>query len=188
MNGNSYNLRIIDYNHDDKVSGGKAGITFEMQHCYGITAADRYSMNLTNINLGSWENLYMRQTVIPIMKSYLPSDLQAVIKPVNKLMTAGENSSTIIITADDLWRLSEVELYGTPLNYALEGEGMHYTYYLLNNPISAKIKQQAGENYSRCARSPTKLSAADFFFISATGSKSYGDSTLKFGVSFGSCV
>ena len=59
--------------------------------------------------------------------SYLPSELQSVIKQVDKKATAGSMSTSITSSADKLWLLSEVEVDGTTTAvYADEGEQYEY--------------------------------------------------------------
>ena len=188
MSGTNYNLRIIGFNHDNKTSGGKAGITLDMQHSYGTATSARRYMNSSETNNGGWNSSYMRQTVMPELKALLPSDLQNAIKPVNKLTSQGNNVSTISTTSDGLFLLSEIEIFGAT-TYSFAGEGSQYAWYSSNNTNANRIKQQpSGTNYFWWERSPFSGNTTYFCGVNGGGGASGNGASNANGVSFGLCV
>ena len=188
MSGTNYILRIIGFNHDNKTSGGKAGITLDMQHSYGTATSARRYMNSSNTNNGGWTSSYMRQTVMPELKALLPSDLQSAIKPVNKLTSQGNNVSTISTTSDGLFLLSEIEIFGAT-TYSFAGEGSQYAWYSSNNTNADRIKQQpSGTNYGWWERSPYSGNTTHFCGVNSNGGAFGGTASNAYGVSFGLCV
>lgn len=130
--GESVTAVILGFNHDDLAAGGKAGITFGLKNSLKTT----YTMNSSNTNAGGWTSSAMR-TRMATFKGYLPSALQSVIRSVTKKTSAGEQSTTIESTTDDLFLFSHVEVFGTnyynqgdsPSLYSVAGEGKQYDYY-----------------------------------------------------------
>ena len=84
IGGTNYEVQIIDFNHDDKVSGGKAPMTFQLVDCLNQTA----QMNSSNTNTGGWNGSAMR-TRMATYKSQLPAALRNVIKTVKKKSGTG---------------------------------------------------------------------------------------------------
>ena len=85
----------------------------------------------------------MRSTTLPLVKSALPSDLQAVLKTTTIYSdnTGGgsDTASYVTATQDDLYLLAEFEIFGTR-TYANSAERNHqqqYAYYVAGN---SKIK------------------------------------------------
>ena len=166
---------IMDFNHDDKSDEtGKANITFGTT---GIMKT-RYQINSTNTNVGSFVGsemyAYLRDAVLPSM----PQELQSVIKPVNKLTSAGNESTEIQTDSMSIWLFSAVEV-GLSASWASSGEGTAYPYY--NNDTRAKISRW-------WLRSPDLSSASSFCDVFADGALSGGGASFLGGVSFGFCV
>ena len=67
--------------------------------------------------------------------SQLTSAWQSVVKQVNKLSSAGNQSTTIKTTADKLFLLSEVEIFGST-TYSVSGEGTQWVCVLLVGAFS----------------------------------------------------
>lgn len=95
-------------------------------------------MNSTNTNAGGWKNCAMRSTHLPAILALMPSEVRAGIKEVNKLSSAGSQSSSIDTTADKLFLLSEIEIFGST-TYSKSGEGSQYAYYTAGN---TKVKRE----------------------------------------------
>lgn len=178
--GEVITLRLEDFNHDDRSSGGKAPMTFMMVDGLNATAA----MNSSNTNAGGWNSSAMRSRMSTYL-SQLPADLRAVIKPVIKKTTAGSQSTTIQNTTDSLWLASmkEVGLLTTSTGYSGEGE----TYPLFTDNAS-RIKKVNGSAAAWWSRSPYTGSSTNFYCVSSSGSNvSYYASTSS-GVVLGLCV
>ena len=179
VNGTNYEFQIIGFNHDDKTAGGKAGITFQMVDCLSTT----YNMNSSNTNNGGWKNSAMRSRMSTFL-SQLPSDLQSVIKPVNKLVSIGNNTSTIETVSDKLFLLSEVEIFGST-TYSFAGEGSQYDWYKAGN---TKVKKVNGSANYWWERSPYSGNTSGFCIVGSNGNADYNVASDSNGVSVGFCV
>ena len=82
-------------------------------------------MNATNTTVGGWTSSEMRSWVTGTLLGQLPADLQLALKEVNKLTSAGNQSSTIITTVDKLFLFSDVECLGSA-TFSQAGEGSKY--------------------------------------------------------------
>ena len=179
VNGTNYEFQIIGFNHDDKTAGGKAGITFQMVDCLSTT----YNMNSSNTNNGGWKNSAMRSRMSTFL-SQLPSDLQSVIKAVNKLVSVGNNTSTIETVSDKLFLLSEVEIFGST-TYSFAGEGSQYDWYKAGN---TKVKKVNGSANGWWERSPFSGNTTYFCIVASNGDAGFNNASNSIGVSFGFCV
>lgn len=76
-------------------------------------------------------------------KSQLPAALRNVIKTVKKKSgTGGGSSSGTQQTNDDLFLLSEIEIFGTT-TYSVAGEGTQYEWYKAGNSRIKKVNGSA---------------------------------------------
>ena len=179
INGASYQVDIIGKNHDTYTAGGTAPLTFQLHDCYGTT----YPMNSSNTNSGGWTSSVMRTTTMPALLALMPSEVQAGIKQVNKLTSAGSQSSTINTTADKLFLLSEIEIFGT-VTYSKSGEGSQYAYYSAGN---SKVKNLNGSAGYWWERSPYGSTSAAFCLVTSSGSADSSSASNSYGVAFGFC-
>jgi hypothetical protein len=180
INGVDYQIDIIGKNHDDYSDGsGKAPLTFQLHDCY----ADAKQMNSTNTNNGGWTSCAMRSTHLPAILALMPTEVQNGIREVNKLTSAGNQSATINTTADKLFLLSEVEIFGRS-TYSKSGEGAQYDYYKAGN---SKVKNRNGSTFGWWERSPVGSMSLAFCFVQNTGNAYYSLATNTFGVAFGFC-
>ena len=187
--GEQVTLVILDFNHDDLTSGGKAGMTIGMKNLLATT----YRMNETATNEGGWDESEMRTSTMATLLSQLPSDLQGVIKQVNKKATAGGASTSITTSADKLWLLAEVEVDGTTsAGYADEGEQYEYWKTVKDGTVAADrikyLSNGSGSAHTWWLRSPCVSNSADFRNFNSTGNVSYNYASHTRGVSFGFCV
>lgn len=180
INGTNYQAQIIGFNHDTKTEGGTAGITFQLVDCLN----EEFSMNVSNTNVGGWTKCSMRTYRMANLLTELPSALRNVIKAVNKLTSAGNQSATINTTSDKLFLLSEVEIFGSATN-SKSGEGSQYAYYKAGN---SKVKKFNGSARYWVERSPSKENNIEFCAVSDTGSASSTGGSTSTGVAFGFCV
>ena len=177
INGRSYQIEIIGKNHDNYADGsGKAPLTFQLQDCYD----EAKQMNSTDTNRGGWESSAMRNTHLPAILALMPSEVQAGIKEVNKLTSAGGQSNTIITTADKLFLLSEVEISGI-VDYSKSGEGSQYAYYSAGNSTMKKLN---GGYYYWWERSPNGKNSTSFCCV---GNMDVGTASNAIGVAFAFC-
>lgn len=180
IGGTNYEVQIIGFNHDDKVSGGKAAYSFQLVDCLNQTQ----QMNTSNTNTGGWNGSAMRGRM-STYKSQLPAALRNVIKTVKKKSgTGGGSSSGTQQTNDDLFLLSEIEIFGTT-TYSVAGEGTQYEWYKAGN---SRIKKVNGSANTWWERSPRSGDTGNFCCVSSSGNASYDYANSSFGVSFGFCV
>ena len=204
--GEEVTLVILGFDHDDLSDGsGKAGMTIGTKNV-PLTA---YPMNDTGTNEGGWDESKMRTSTMAALLSQLPSDLQGVIKQVNKKATAGKLSTSITTSADKLWLPAVSEIYSAtsiensdkndlPTHVdAFKAEGTRYEYYenLIGdnnggtsyNTLLAKPKTDGTQGEWRL-RSATINSPYSFYFISGSGGLSVANATSVVRVSFCFCV
>lgn len=180
IGGTNYEVQIIGFNHDDKVSGGKAAYSFQLVDCLNQTQ----QMNTSNTNTGSWNGSAMRGRM-STYKSQLPAALRNVIKTVKKKSgTGGGSSSGTQQTNDDLFLLSEIEIFGTT-TYSVAGEGTQYEWYKAGNTKVKKVNGSAGYWWERSPRSG--LTNA-FCGVASAGDADFNVASGSYGVSFGFCV
>lgn len=177
INGVDYLIDIIGKNHDTYTAGGTAPLTFQLHDCYGT----KYQMNSSSTNSGGWTSCAMRSTHLPAILALMPSEVQAGIKEVNKLTSAGSNSSTINTTADKLFLLSEIEIFGST-TYSKSGEGSQYAYYSAGN---SKVKNLSGSANNWWERSP--CGSAYFCRVNNNGTADNLYASNSRGVAFAFC-
>lgn len=193
LNGKDYTFRIAGFDHDDlnsadakysdsSYNGGKkkAAITFEMAEIFTTT----YYMNSSNTNQGGWNSSEMRSTVMQTMKGYMPTALQNVLRTVSKLASKGNENSTILTSADELFLLSEIEVKGTA-SYSFAGEGSQYAYYKAGNSC---IKNNSGSADMWWLRSPYSDHYYYFVAVGSGGALDDVNASVFRGVSFGFCI
>ena len=179
IGGKSYQVDIIGKNHDTYASGGKSPLTFQLHDCYGT----KYAMNTSSTNRGGWTSCAMRQTHMPAILALMPTEVQNGIREVNKLTSAGEQSATINTTADKLFLLSEIEIFGS-VSFSKSGEGTQYDYYKAGN---SKAKKYNGGSVVWWERSPGGSSSTRFCYVTGGGSAACASASAAFGVAFGFC-
>ena len=179
INGKDYQIDIIGKNHDTYTAGGTAPLTFQLHDCYGT----KYKMNSSNTNAGGWADCAMRSTHLPAILALMPTEVQNGIREVNKLTSAGNQSATINTTADKLFLLSEIEIFGrTPCSKS--GEGSQYAYYSAGN---SKVKNMSGSAGYWWERSPYGSNSTSFCFVIDSGAADYYSASSSYGVAFGFC-
>ena len=180
IGGTNYEVQIIGFNHDDKVSGGKAAYSFQLVDCLNQTQ----QMNTSNTNTGGWNGSAMRGRM-STYKSQLPAALRNVIKTVKKKSgTGGGSSSGTQQTNDDLFLLSEIEIFGTT-TYSVAGEGTQYEWYKAGN---SRIKKVNGSAINWWERSPYSGDTYGFCNVNSSGNADSNGANDSCGVSFGFCV
>lgn len=180
INGVDYQIDIIGKNHDDYSDGsGKAPLTFQLHDCY----ADKKAMNTSGTNRGGYTSCVMRNTHLPAILARMPTEVQNGIREVNKLTSAGDKSTTINTTADKLFLLSEIEIFGST-KYSRGGEGTQYDYYKAGN---SKVKKFNGSANDWWERSPSGLNSAHFCIVGSDSGAYYDIASNAFGVAFGFC-
>lgn len=179
IGGESYQVDIIGKNHDDYADGsGKAPLTFQLHDCYGET-----NMNSSSTNVGGWTSCAMRTTHLPEILAKMPTEVRSGIRAVNKLTSAGNASSNIITTADNLFLPSEIEIFGS-VSYSYAGEGAQYDYYKAGN---SRVKNYDGSANHWWERSPVGSTSKHFCSVNRNDNDDYSSASLMIGVAFGFC-
>lgn len=176
-------LVIMGFNHDDLASGGKAGITFGLKNLMATTRR----MNASNTNSGGFTGSEMYSWLQNTLLPTLPTDLQAVLKNVNKKTSAGSQSSTINTNSMKLFLFSEIEIFGAT-TYSKAGEGSQYSYFAT---AANRIKYLANGTGSAdwwWERSPYGGDSNYFCLVYGNGDAYNNYATSTYGVCFGFCV
>lgn len=182
INGKNYRIDVIGENHDEYADGsGIAPLTFQLRDCYNT----KYAMNSSGTNVGGWADSEMRNTHLPAILAMMPTEVQNGIREVNKLTSAGNQSETINTTADKLFLLSEIEIFGSATN-SVAGEGSQYERYA-SSVLGETIKNVNGTASKWLSRSPRKTSASYFCGVDSEGNAAYHSASLSYGVSFAFC-
>ena len=187
--GEQVTLVILGFDHDNLTGGGKAGMSIGMKNLL----ATKYRMNATATNEGGWDESEMRTSTMATLLSQFPSDLQSVIKQVNKKATAGGASTSITTSADKLWLFAEVEIDGTTsAGYADEGEQYEYWKTVKDGTVADDRKKYlsngSGSANSWWLRSPYVSYSTNFRVFASTGGVLGSAANGACGVSFGFCV
>ena len=181
LGSTSVSVEIIGMRHDDLTIGGKAQISFCMVDCFN----NMQSMNASNTNAGSWGGCALRATLRGTVYDALPADLRAIIKEVNKPTSAGSQSATITATADNLFLLSEIEIFGAG-SYSFPGEGAQYSRF---STAASRIKKVGGAAAIWWERSPSSSYSTAFCAVNTAGAATSGDvASDSRGVACGFCI
>ena len=176
-------LVIMGFNHDDLASGGKAGITFGMKNLMATTRR----MNASNTNSGGFTGSEMYSWLQNTLLPTLPSDLQAVLKSVNKKTSAGSQSSTINTNSMKLFLFSEIEIFGST-TYSKAGEGSQYSYFATAANRIKYLSNGSGSASWWWERSPNGSDSNSFCIVNGDGSANGLSASGAAGVCFGFCV
>lgn len=181
---------IADFDHDElttTINGHtKAAVTLTQVDCLmdannasnpvnGSNNTENGYMNSSNTNVGGWKDCARRTWCNNVYFNALPSTIKNAVKSVNKKTSAGNQSSTIKITEDKVFLLSEIEIYGTDLHGntsgSFFGEGWRYTYY---ETTSNRYKNpKLSSSFNSCAywqRSPRSSTSPAFCIVDNDGS------------------
>lgn len=180
IGGVSYRVEIIDFNHDDLETGGKAGITFGLASCLNTN----YSMNPSAINVGGWGDCALRGTLQGDVFNSLEAGLRGAIKTVKKLASVGNKSETVQAYVDTLFLYSEIEVYGSN-TYAVPGEGTQYSIF---SDTPSRVKKMNGAAANWWLRSPFKTNNSYFGRVNYEGAVDGAAANAVNAVVFGFCV
>lgn len=177
IGGVDYQIDIIGKKHDDYSDGsGKAPLTFQLHDCYERKKA----MHNTTTNSKGWSRCDMRETNLPIILKQMPTEVQSGIREVNKLTS---ESRTIVTTADKLFLLSEIEIFGSDENSG-KGEGTQYNYYKAGN---SKVKNYIDSAIEWWERSPYNGNTRFYCCVNYKGASISRSANVVSGVPFAFC-
>lgn len=142
-------------------------------------------MNDTATNSGGWASCRVRTERLPeVLEKDFPDPIKGAVREVNKLTSAGNKSSVIVTTADKLFLLSEVEVFGHNAN-SVSGEGTPYDYY--KTPNSTK-KNYGNGAYDWWERSPPRNTSLHFCCVSPKVYYTYEYADEQLGIAFAFCL
>lgn len=181
IGGHDYPIDIIGKNHDTYSDGsGNAPLTFQMHNVW----IDQLYMNTYDTNSGGWQNSYMRVNHLPSIKAKMPSSVKAGLKYVSKVSTAGSRSTSLVTTSDDLFLLSEQEVFGAKTD-ACASEGTQYAYYK-NGNSKTKTTNFGSAAYNWWERSPAN-GMEQFCMVYYSPAASSTQASNNLGVAFAFC-
>lgn len=176
---------IAGFDHDDlttPINGHtKAAVTLTQVDClmtsecaagtkYGNNNTENGYMNSSDTNVGGWESCARRTWCNSVYYNALPSAFKNAVKEVNKKASAGNQSTTIKTTADKIFLLSEIEIFGNT-SYSVAGEGNQYQYY--KNAVANRYKLPKWSSSYRTSawlqRSPYPDNNATFCYVAENG-------------------
>lgn len=176
VNGETLTLVILGFNHDDLASGDKAGITFGLKHLMN----DTRQMNSSRTNSGAFAGSAMYTWLQNTLLNSLPSDLQLVIKSVNKTTYGNTNAMKIFLP-------SELEVIGQK-RYSDGKEGTQYSYFTETANRIKRLSNGAGSEYSWWTRSPYAQTTQSFCQVNNLGTTVPNFAEISYGVCFCFCV
>ena len=161
----------------DALSGGNhiALTDWTDTNPYGSTSGTRFCMNNTYTNVGGWNGSLMRTATIPEFINCLPSDLQDVLKAVNKYTDNTGNSSdvaaNVTATQDKVFLLAEYEIFGARsyANQYEQNSQAQYDYYKNGNSKIIYNDQVTGTAVIWWERSPSYKSKRPFCCVNFDG-------------------
>ena len=178
---------IIDFNHDTlttPINGKtKALITINQKSCLmaegiddtnGSSNSENGYMNSTNDTTTGWTNCARRTWCNSIYYNALSSGFKSLVKQVNKLTSAGNQSATINTTADYCFLPSEIEIFGSVTN-SKAGEGSQYAWFAssASNKYKSPHWGTSFVSYIWWERSPRGSDATTFCAVYLDGSANY---------------
>ena len=185
VSGETLTMEIVGFNHDDLTSGGKAPYTFGMKNLMASTRA----MNSSSTNSGSFVGSAMYTGYLSTsFLTGLPSDLQSVIKTVNKKTgTGGGSSSGTRTDAVKIFLFAEIEVFGSITN-SVSGEGSRYSRFTNSSSRIKHLSNGSGSEHWWWLRSPGSGNSNYFCAVSSDGGAGLLGASYSYGVCAGFCV
>ena len=203
--GADYQFTILDHEHDPLVTpsaGGKtkAFITVQQDRIlYKNTVDSTYSssypatadgggyMNSTNTTAGGWKLSTRRAWCNDTYFNALPSDIRSLVQSVSKQTTNGGTSTTIEVVQDNVFLLSEWEIFGaTSYSKGGSNEGTQYEYY---KTAANRYKKPSYSSYSSAYWWERSVyNATQFCSVYFNGTASYHDASDALGLAPAFCL
>lgn len=195
-------FQILDFDHDTLTtpigSITKALITCDLKNCLrdanvtdtqGSFNTENGYMNSSNTNQGGWTSCARRTWCNSIFYNALPAYFKALVKPVDKLTSAGSQSSTINTDSDYCFLLSEIEIFGT-VSYSKAGEGSQYAWFANATANRYKLPKWSSSAVSDgwWERSPFGGDSDSFCFVNSSGSASGNNASYARGLAPACCL
>ena len=197
-------MEILDFDHDTLTtpvgSITKALITVDMKGCLrmysqytqdGSSNTENGYINSTNTNEGGWTSCDRRTWCNNVFYNAFPSYFKNLVKPVDKLTSAGRGSSTINTDSDYCFLPSEVEVFGSVTN-SYVGEGSQYMLFSNDSSNIYKLPRWGSSSYQVSSfwwnRSPRSDGFAAYCRVSDTGQPSMHNATVLCGIAPACCI
>lgn len=201
---NDYAYVIIGIEHDDLVTAindkTKAAITIQTERMLYLDTTTEYNtsynashecgyINSSSTNSGGWEGCARRAWCNNVYKKCLPTYIQNMMKQVKKLTSVGSRSSTIKVSNDYAFLLSEIEIFGST-TYSYAGEGKQYQYF--KNAIANRYKKPRYDDSHVSGhyweRSPYSGSENKFCHVNISGNSYYNGVSYYLGIVLCLCI
>lgn len=142
---------------------------------------ERHVMNKEWTNKGGWRDSDMRKHLKEKIYPLLPDELKAHI--VTRTIVQEHNGEELK-SDDDIWLLSETEVFGCDDDYESDVDigDVHFDLFCDER---SRVKQIDGETVLYSLRSPWSSNAAPFANVSGNGGESNSSASNSYGVSFG---
>ena len=152
--------------------------------------ASGFMMNTNYINTGGWNSCQMKSTICPAFKNALPSDLQSNIRAVIKWQNNG-NSTSGQSSSNEIWLLSEREIFGSAPNSGYNDNQQKYDFYegVTDWSAAPKIKYKdtsTSEAIFWWERSARSNSSVDFCYVDSKGAAK--ETNANFSLGFVPCL
>ena len=179
-------MEILDFDHDTLTTPvgniTKALITVDMKNCLrdanvtdttGSSNTEHGYMNSSSTNVGGWTSCARRTWCNNVFYNALPAYFKSLVKPVDKLTSAGNTSATINTDSDYCFLLSEIEIFGS-VTYSKAGEGSQYAWFANATANRYKLPKWSSSSVSDSwwERSPRGSASSYFCFVSSDGDAS----------------
>ena len=176
-------FEIADFNKDNLVGGGKAGITLIAKD---LSKDTHYIHNYTNKSI-DFNLTDMFKTTLPSYFSKMDSSVKKHIKPVLKEISLLSNGNSKKSVEMNLFIPSEYEITGS-ITYSNSQEGPRYSLYTSS---SKRIKNKNNEPFQYYTRSHVYSSWRNYTLIGTDGNSWYNEYNYfnsSFGVCLGFCI
>ena len=161
------------------LSGGAYIAYCDSQYNDFVSTTEYFSMNSSSTNSGGWNSCQMKSTICPAFKDALPSDLKSNIRVITKWQNDG-NSTTGQSSSNEIWLLSEMEIFGKANMSNYTANQVQYDFYKGVTGWSAAPKIKYKDTSTSTAVNWWERSAyssvSDFFCCVGTGGSASGDS------------
>ena len=195
-------MEILDFDHDTLTNpvGGitKALITVDLKNCLrdatvsdttGSSNTEHGYINSSSTNQGGWTSCARRTWCNNVFYNALPLYFKSLVKPVDKLTSAGNKSDIINTDSDYCFLLSEIEIFGQ-VGHGKAGEGSQYAWFANATANRYKLPKWDSSSVSGAwwERSPGSDYYNIFCFVNNRGSIMSNTASSAFGISPACCL
>ena len=113
----------------ESLTGDKYIAYCDSKYKSSVSTTGYFSMNSSWTNDGGWNSCQMKSTICPAFKNALPSDLQSNIRAVTKWQNEGGYSASGQSSSNEIWLLSEMEIFGSANVSRYTANQLQYDFY-----------------------------------------------------------